>query len=1149
MAVRLRAEHDAGTHNPMENDVRTFEKYSIYAVLVPLALLCSFDTVYAQSNTLSVTPTQLTFNATNGANPPSQTVTLSTTNGAVDYTVSTFPSWVTATPTSGNTAVSPTLTVSATPSGCSSGSTCVGFVTINSSANSVSVPVILNIGQGTPNTTLSANPPSLTFNFTPGSVTPQSQNVVVSNSGSPVNVSASTVTSNNGTWLSVTPTSSQATPATISVTVSPSGLTSGTTYTGSVVVNQPGSSSSGLTIPVTVNVGGVPTVTVAPTQLAFAFQVGTSAPPSQILNVTTSGSQALPFTAIPSTTTCGTGWLVVTPQSSATGSPVTVQINTAGLNGNQNCSGQIAINVPGTSNPTVNVPVSLLVSTNPLLNVSTSGMAFTYQPGAAIPQPQTFQISTSSTALAFSVTTAAGTGGQNFLTVNPTSGVASATSPAPVTVSLNPNVLPLLAPGTNYTANVTVSLSGAANSPITFPVTLAVTNNSTLVVNQPSATFNYQIGQAFPSPQVISVTSTGAPLTFTAAATSSNCGGNFLAVTQSNPTTPSATGQPATIVLSVAIPSGTAAGMCTGSVTLTPAGATTPAVTVPVTVNVSSTPLINVSPTAINVSVQQGSTTAMTQTIAVTSTDLVTSLSVQAIAATTPPGQTWLSVTPNQTVTGSNLTVRLDPAGLPVGTYTGSILISSSTAGIPTQSVPVTFTVASAQVVVSATSLSFSQALGGQSPATQTITLTGIPQGATVGAIATTLNGGSGWLTTSVSNGVVTVGANGSQLQQGMYNGVITIFVPGASNSPINIPVTFTVGAAVTLAVNPTNVSFNYSAGSSVTPAAQTVQLTSTGGNVPFTVTVATQNNLGFLVVSPMNGDTKGTTSVPLSIGLNQSVISTLPAGTYTGTVTVTSPNAPGGNQPINVTLTVAQATSPTIAVILNAATLLPGPISPGELVAIKGAALGPSTPLQTQLTPNGMVSTNLGGIQVFFGAVAAPLTYVSDTQINAVVPYEVAGQVSVSVTVNRNGVVSPAGIQQAVVPTSPGLFTISGTGTGEVAAFNGDLSLNSDANPAAKGSLVVLYATGEGVLRSNQVTGSVTPSGGPYPLPQATPLTVTIGGIPAQTAFFNEAPTLVEGVIQINAFVPANVASGDVPVAITIGNSTSPSTTTIAVK
>ncbi|HLJ51078.1 MAG TPA: IPT/TIG domain-containing protein [Bryobacteraceae bacterium] len=930
--------------------------------------------------------------------------------------------------------------------------------------------------------------------------------------------------------------------------MSPSGLSSGTTYTGSVVVNQPGSSTSGLTIPVTVNVGGVPTVTVSPAQLAFAFQVGTSAPPSQILNVTTSGGQALPFTATPSTTTCGTGWLVVTPQSSATGSPVTVQINTAGLSGNANCSGQISINVPGTSNPTLNVPVSLLVSTNPLLNVSTTGLTFTYQPGAAIPQPQTFQISTSSTALAYGVTTAAGSGGQNFLTVNPTSGVASATSPAPVTVSLNPNVLPLLAPGTQYTVNVSVTGSGAANSPITFPVTLTVTNNSTLVVNQPSATFNYQIGQAFPSPQVISVSSTGAPLTFTAAATSTNCG-NFLSVTQSNPTTPSATGQPATIVLSAAIPSGTAAGTCTGTVTLTPSGATTPAVTIPVTVNVSSTPLINVSPTAINVTVQAGSTTPVIQTIAVTSTDLVTSLSVQAIAATTPPGQIWLSVTPNQTVTGSNLTVRLDPTGLAVGTYSGSILVSSSTSGIPTQTVPVTFTVASAQVIVSAASLSFSQALGGPNPASQTITLTGVPQGSTVGAIATTLNGGSGWLTASVANGVVTVSANGSQLQQGMFNGVITIFVPGASNSPINIPVTFTVGAAVTLGVNPTNLSFNYTAGSSTTPPSQTVQLTSTGGNVPFTITVATQNNSNFLTVSPMSGDTKGTTAVALTVGLNQSVISTLPPGTYTGTVTVTSPNAPGGNQVVNVTLTIAQAPPPSIGFILNAATLLPGAISPGELVAIKGSALGPSIPLQTQITPTGMVSTNLGGTQVFFGNVAAPLTYVSDTQINAVVPYEVDGQVAVSVTVNRNGVVTPVGIQQAVIPTSPGLFTNSGTGSGELAAFNEDITRNSDANPAAKGSVIVLYGTGEGVLQNGGVTGSVTPNGGPYPAPKATPLIVMIGGIQAQTQFFNEAPGLVEGVIQINAIVPANVASGDVPVVLTIGNFTSPSTATIAIK
>ncbi|MFN0166667.1 MAG: hypothetical protein ACKV22_09570 [Bryobacteraceae bacterium] len=55
---------------------------------------------------------------------------------------------------------------------------------------------------------------------------------------------------------------------------------------------------------------------------------------------------------------------------------------------------------------------------------------------------------------------------------------------------------------------------------------------------------------------------------------------------------------------------------------------------------------------------------------------------------------------------------------------------------------------------------------------------------------------------------------------------------------------------------------------------------------------------------------------------------------------------------------------------------------------------------------------------------------------------------------------------------------------------------------------------------------------------PTATPVTVTIGGQPAQIQYSGPAPFQPIGVIQVNAFIPDTVASGPQPVVLTIGQS-----------
>ena len=212
-------------------------------------------------------------------------------------------------------------------------------------------------------------------------------------------------------------------------------------------------------------------------------------------------------------------------------------------------------------------------------------------------------------------------------------------------------------------------------------------------------------------------------------------------------------------------------------------------------------------------------------------------------------------------------------------------------------------------------------------------------------------------------------------------------------------------------------------------------------------------------------------------------------------------------------------------------------------MVSIYGTNLGPISPLQTTLTSSGGVSSNVGGVQVLFDGIAAPLTYISATQINAVVPYEIAGRATTTVTVNYNGV-NTASLQLTVAATAPGLFV--GTG-GQAASLNQSGSFNAAATPAPKGSIITLYATGEGQTSPLGVTGSVT--GAMLKNPVA-PVTVTIGGVPATVAYAGSAPGFVSGVLQLNVAVPAGAPSGAaVPIVVTIGTVSSPATATVAIQ
>ena len=250
-----------------------------------------------------------------------------------------------------------------------------------------------------------------------------------------------------------------------------------------------------------------------------------------------------------------------------------------------------------------------------------------------------------------------------------------------------------------------------------------------------------------------------------------------------------------------------------------------------------------------------------------------------------------------------------------------------------------------------------------------------------------------------------------------------------------------------------------------------------------------------------------------------------------------------------SATLTITQSASgppaPAISRIASAANYATDAVSPGEIVALFGANMGPTTLAPMQVN-NGTVMNSISGTRVLFDGAAAPLIYTRQDQVSAVVPYGLAGKGSTQIQVTYNGAVSNT-MTMPVQTAHPAIFTLDSSGIGPGAILNQDTSINSGPNGAPRGTIVAIYATGGGATNPALADGAVTGSTLPY-LTQN--VSVTIGGIDARVTYAGGVPGAVAGLTQINAEVPAGVTPvAAVPVIVKIGNYTSSTGVTMSVK
>jgi uncharacterized protein (TIGR03437 family) len=222
---------------------------------------------------------------------------------------------------------------------------------------------------------------------------------------------------------------------------------------------------------------------------------------------------------------------------------------------------------------------------------------------------------------------------------------------------------------------------------------------------------------------------------------------------------------------------------------------------------------------------------------------------------------------------------------------------------------------------------------------------------------------------------------------------------------------------------------------------------------------------------------------------------------------------------------------------IVSAASFKAGAVSPGQILTLFGLHLGPKELITARIEGGNRLANNLAGTRVLFDGTPAPLVYVSETQLSAIVPYNVAGKSRVRVEVERLGVPSAAQ-ELSIAEAAPALFTANASGVGPAAAT---------VYPTER--IAVLYATGEGLVNPLPPDGALATTQ-PLPAPRL-PVRVLLGkgseAREAEVLYAGAAPGLTAGLLQINIKYPEGTPSG-IAVTLQVGTAQSPDGVTLEI-
>jgi len=678
-----------------------------------------------------------TFGCQNNSLSQALSITSSSGSAPLTATVTGAGSWLTA--TLNNSSPPSTLILAVNPAGLSghySSNVAVssqGLVTLN-------IPVSFTTVIPPAWTT---NPSSLAFGFTSGgSVTPVCKVVSVPRGAcatTEVLTLAANTSPSDAAWLTDSQDSSTL-PANVTVCANPAGLSVGT-HNGSIAFTAPPETGP-VMLPVAMQLSPQPTLTPSPATVNYSYTIGSPAPaPAAPAGITSNPTGATGLT-LSATGNCS--WLNAYLTGPVASTTLNVPINVSRLAaGSYSCTA--TVNGTGGPQPApatpASVTVNLTVSPQPVITPVPAAVGFSSAAGAPPPPQQVLSVSTINPAgqnvMAAATSTPAG-----WLSVAPNH---SATT---FTVSAAPGTLGV---GT-YSGNIAVTLANAAT--VNVPVTLSIITPQLINASPASASFSYTISGNPPLGQsvLVSTTPAGGVITVTPAST-----GNWLGA--------SLTGNTLTVS---ANPAGLAAGIYTGSITLSSPNAAN--VAVPVTLTVAGQPTVAVSAASAGFAYTISGPNPPSQKFNITSNPAGLAASASSC------GVDWLGVTVNPANTPSNLLLTASPGGLAAGTYTCNVHISVP--GALPATVSVTLTVVSPAVTVTPSKgLTFS----GSGFQTLTFATNG-------GTPAITLSGAPpSWLTVTISGLTATVTASTVGLTPGQTYSTTLAFAASPANSPIPV--------------------------------------------------------------------------------------------------------------------------------------------------------------------------------------------------------------------------------------------------------------------------------------------------------------------------------------------------------------------------
>jgi uncharacterized protein (TIGR03437 family) len=332
-------------------------------------------------------------------------------------------------------------------------------------------------------------------------------------------------------------------------------------------------------------------------------------------------------------------------------------------------------------------------------------------------------------------------------------------------------------------------------------------------------------------------------------------------------------------------------------------------------------------------------------------------------------------------------------------------------------------------------------------------------------------------------------------------------------------------GVASTLTIEPDALLFSTDQPENK-PALQRITLATNQGSVRYSVTSSVGSALipNWLFASPQSGQT------PAVITVDATTENLTPGG-YVGTIRI-SPAAGQGTlapQEVGVILAVGRNVPIVLrAGVVNAASFLPGVLSPGGIFSVFGLNLAGTTTAVTS-TP---IPDNLAGVRLEINNQRLPLFFVSPNQINAMLPHNYQPVQNAVLRVVRDNIAGTP-VRVDVVSAVPGIFQ-QANGAGVI--VNQNATINAASAPAPVDSVIVIYATGLGPVRNAPNPG--VPAGtDPNQLsPTLQAVSVEIGGQNANVLFAGLTPGFI-GLYQVNAIVPSNLRAGAHRLVLTSGD------------